>query len=432
MTSQEKFEKVVSLCKRRGFVYPSSEIYGGFANTYDYGPLGVQLLRSIKEIWWKKFVEDREDVYGLDGSVLLNPKVWQASGHVDNFTDPLVECKKCHKRYRQDFLEQEGETNCPECAGSLTEPKMFNGMFKTFVGPTEDTSSVAYLRPETAQAIFVNFSNVLNSFSPKIPFGIAQIGKAFRNEITAGNFIHRTLEFEQMELEYFIEEGNWEKEFEKWLFDMLKFAYDLGISKESLRVREHTSKERSHYSEKTVDVEYMYYFGWKELYGLAYRTDFDLKQHSKFSGKKLLYRNNETTEKFTPHIIEPSMGVGRTFLAVMLDSYVEDGDRIVLKLKPSLAPYKAAVFPLVRNKEELVKKAREVFDGLKLQFSTVWDDRGNIGKRYYSQDEIGTPYCITIDYQTLKDNTVTIRDRDTTKQKRIKIFDISLFVLKSI
>ncbi|MFH1565943.1 MAG: glycine--tRNA ligase [bacterium] len=432
MDNQEKFEKVVSLCKRRGFVFPGSEIYGGLANTFDYGPLGVEIINAIKKEWWKRFVMQRNDIYGIDGGILLNPKVWQASGHIENFTDPLVECKKCHKRYRQDFLEQEGKVTCPECGGDLTEPKMFNGMFKTFVGAVEDTTSVAFLRPETAQSIFINFSNIINTFSPKFPFGIAQIGKAFRNEITAGNFVHRTLEFEQMEIEYFIKEAEWEKYFEKWLLDTQKFVLDLGVLKESLRVREHTKKEISHYSKRTLDVEYNYHFGWKELYGLAYRGNYDLSQHSKMSGKELAYKEPNSEESFIPHVIEPSMGVNRLFLVVMLDSYFEDGDRVVLKLKPALAPYKVAVFPLVRNKEELVKKAKDVFDGLKSKFHTVWDDRGNIGKRYYAQDEIGTPYCITVDYQTLEDDTVTIRDRDTAKQERIKISEISPFVLKNI
>jgi len=433
MTGQEKFERVVSLCKRRGFVFPGSEIYGGFANTFDYGPLGTEVINSIKRDWWKRFVVQRPDVYGIDGGILSNPKVWKASGHIENFTDPLVECKKCHKRYRKDFLEQDGKDVCPECGGELTEPKMFNGMFKTFVGSTEDTSSIAYLRPETAQSIFVNFSNILHSFSPRIPFGIAQSGKAFRNEITAGSFVHRTLEFEQMEIEYFIKEQDWKKSFESWLVAMMKFAQDLGVSKENLRVREHTDKERSHYSKRTVDIEYNHYFGWKELYGLAYRADYDLKQHSKYSGKDLSYKDPDTGVEFIPHVIEPSMGVGRTFLVVMLEAYTEDKDRVVLKLKPFLAPYKAAVFPLVRNKEELVGKARKIFmDLLDAGIYTAWDDRGNIGKRYYAQDEIGTPWCLTIDYQTLEDDTVTIRDRDTTKQERIKISEIESYIQNSL
>jgi len=432
MNSQEKFEKVVSLCKRRGFVFQGSEIYGGLANTFDYGPLGTEIINGIKREWWRKFVVQRPDIYGIDGGILLNPKVWQASGHIENFTDPLVECKKCHKRYRLDFLEEEGKTSCPECDGELTEPKNFNGMFKTFIGPVEDTSSIAYLRPETAQAIFINFNNILNTFSPKIPFGIAQIGKAFRNEITAGNFVHRTLEFEQMELEYFIKGDDWQKVFDTWQKDIFDFVLFLGVKKENLRIREHTDKERSHYSKKTTDIEYNHYFGWKEIWGLAYRTDFDLKSHSKASGQDLSYRDQETGKSFIPHVIEPAVGVGRLFLIALLEAYCEDANRVILKLPVNLAPYKAAVFPLVRNKEDIVKKAREVFDNLKLKFNTAWDDRGNIGKRYYAQDEIGTPYCITVDYQTLEDDTITVRDRDTAKQKRINISEISSFVLGNL
>jgi len=429
---QTKFEKIVSLCKRRGFVYPNSEIYGGLANSYDYGPLGVQIIQSIKNMWWKKFVLDRENIYGLDGGVILNPRVWQASGHVENFTDPLVECKKCHKRFRLDFLEAEGKKNCPECSGELTDPKNFNGMFRTFIGSAEDTSSTAYLRPETAQAIFINFKNILNSFSPKIPFGIAQIGKSFRNEITAGNFVHRTLEFEQMELEYFIREENWQEVFDTWQKDIFNFVLSLGVKGENLRIREHTDKERSHYSKKTTDIEYNHYFGWKEIWGLAYRTDFDLKSHSKVSGLDLSYKDQETGESFVPHVVEPAVGVGRLFLIAMLEAYHEEENRIILKLPVQLAPYKVAVFPLVRNKPEITAKAREVFGLLKSHFYTAWDDRGNIGKRYYSQDEIGTPWCVTVDYQSLEDNTVTIRNRDTAKQERLNISEIEQFVTNSL
>jgi len=432
MEKKEIFEKVVSLCKRRGFIYPGSEIYGGLANSYDFGPLGVLLSNSIKKRWWKRFVEDREDIYGLDGAVILNPKVWEVSGHVANFTDPLVECKKCHGRFRKDMLDEEKQENCPNCGGNLTEPKNFNGMFKTYIGASEDTASVAYLRPETAQAIFINFNNILNSFSPRIPFGVGQIGKSFRNEITAGNFIHRTLEFEQMELEYFITENIWENEFEKWQKEIYDFILDLGVEPDNLRIREHSDKERSHYSKKTTDIEYNHYFGFKEIWGLAYRTNYDLNAHSKGSGQKLEYKDPESGEVFTPHVIEPAVGVGRLLLITLLDSYKEQDGRVWLSLKPYFSPYKLAVFPLVRNKEEIVSKAREVFNSLKTKFCTAFDDRGNIGKRYYSQDEIGTPYCATIDYQTLEDNTVTIRDRDTTKQERIKIEDIENFIVSKL
>jgi glycyl-tRNA synthetase len=425
---QEIFNKVVSLCKRRGFVYPGSDIYGGLANSYDYGPLGVQVVRAIKDMWWKQFVEQRENVYGLDGSIILNPRVWEVSGHVANFTDPLVECRKCHKRFRKDFLDEEGVQSCPDCGGGLTDPKNFNGMFKTHIGASEDTSSVAYLRPETAQAIFINFKNILDSFSPKIPFGVGQIGKSFRNEITAGNFIHRTLEFEQMELEYFIKEESWETEFAKYQEEITKFITSLGIKSENLRVREHTDKERSHYSKKTIDIEYNHYFGWKEIWGLAYRTNYDLTQHAKASGQDLSWGDPETGEKIIPHVIEPAVGVGRLFLIAMLDAYFEEKGRTVLKLPARLSPYKVAIFPLVRNKPDIVFRAKDTYKKLQSKFMCAFDDRGNIGKRYYSQDEIGTPYCVTIDYQTLEDNTVTVRDRDTTKQDRIQIEDLEQFV----
>jgi glycyl-tRNA synthetase len=417
MTEQNLLEKVVSLCKRRGFVYPGSEIYGGLANTWDFGPLGVELKNNIKQLWWKRFVCDREDIFGLDGGILLNPKIWEASGHTESFVDPLVECKSCHQRFRFDQLED--TSNCPECGGGLTEPRLFNGMFKTFIGATEDSSSLAYLRPETAQAIFVNFANIVNSFSPRLPFGIAQIGKAFRNEITTGQFIFRTLEFEQMEIEYFIREQDWQRTFESWQKEMLQWAVAVGIKDSKLKFREHGEDERSHYSKRTTDLEYEFPGGFKELYGLAYRTDFDLSTHARHSGQDLRYTDPETGEKFFPHVVEPSFGVERTLMPILLDAYHEERDRVVLKLKPSLAPYKVAVSPLLANKPELVKKAREVFDLLRSKFYTAWDDRGNIGKRYYSQDEIGTPWCVTVDFQSLEDDTVTIRDRDSMTQERV-------------
>jgi len=412
-------EKIVSLAKRRGFIYPGSEIYGGLANTFDFGPLGVELNNNIKNNWWKTFVQNRSDIYGIDGGILMNSKVWEASGHTGKFIDLLVECKKCHKRFRTDQLERK---SCPECGGKLTEPRKFNPMFKTFIGPIEDASSVTYLRPETAQAIFINFKNIIDSFHPRIPFGIAQMGKAFRNEITLGNFIFRKLEFEQMEIEYFIKEKDWKKYFEEWKKEMEKWVLSLGVNKKNIRWRPHKKDELSHYSKRTEDLEYNYPFGgFKELYGLAYRTDFDLKQHSNTSGKDLRYQDLETGRKFFPHVIEPSFGMERTILAVLLDAYHEEKDRIVLKLHPKLAPIKVAVFSLLANKPELRKKALEVIN--KINFITNWetDVRGNIGKRYYSQDEKGTPYCITVDFDTLKDDTVTVRDRDTMKQERIKI-----------
>ncbi len=412
-------EKVVSLCKRRGFVYPGSEIYGGLANSWDYGPLGVELKNNLRDWWWKTFVHDREDIYGLDGSIISHPKVWVASGHLENFSEPLVECKKCHKRFKEENIT---EKKCPECGGELTEKKMFNGLFKTFVGPTEDNSDAVYLRPETAQSIFINFKNVFDSFHPKLPFGIAQIGRSFRNEITAGNFIFRDLEFDQMEIEYFIDpQSEWEKVFNGWLSSMKKWLLEVtGVSENKIIVREHGEGERSHYSKKTVDIEYEYPFGKKEVWGLAYRTDFDLNRHQEYSGVNLLYRTEDGRE-FIPHVIEPSFGMPRTMLVVLLEAYCEEEKRIVLKLNPKIAPYKVAVFPLLANKEDLVKKAKEVFLSLKSEITVTFDDRGNIGKRYYSQDEIGTPWCVTIDFQTLDDNTVTVRDRDTTKQDRLPV-----------
>ncbi|MBD3282473.1 MAG: glycine--tRNA ligase [Candidatus Portnoybacteria bacterium] len=427
-------EKIVSLCKRRGFVYPGSDIYGGLANTFDFGPLGTELARNIKNSWWKNFVQSKDNMYGIDGGILMNPKTWEASGHTKGFIDVLVECKKCHKRFREDHIKTK---ECPECKGELTKPKKFNPMFKTFIGSVEDESAKTYLRPETAQTIFVNFKNILDSFHPKLPFGIAQIGKAFRNEITLGNFIFRKLEFEQMEIEYFIKESTWEKEFKNWKNQMEGWFLSIGLNKENIKWREHDKDEIAHYSKKTEDIEYKFPFGgFKELCGLAYRTDFDLKQHSKESGKDLKYADLETGEKFFPHVIEPSFGLERTMLAVLAEAYKEEEvkgkKRTVLKINPKIAPRKAAIFPLLANKPELIKKAREVYDDLKEKLVISWDDRGNIGKRYFAQDEAGTPYCITIDFDTLEDNTVTIRDRDTMKQERIKINEIEGYIRKKI
>jgi glycyl-tRNA synthetase len=427
--SMDLMEKIVSLCKRRGFVYPGSEIYGGLANTWDYGPLGVELKNNLKRYWWKTFVQDREDIFGLDGGILLNPKIWEASGHIQGFIDALVECKECHKRFRVDQIE--GTTRCPECGGDFTAPKKFTPMFKTFIGPTEDSASMAYLRPETAQAIFVNFGNILNSFHPRIPFGIAQVGKAFRNEITLGNFIFRDLEFEQMEIEYFIEEKDWEKYFGQWKDSMEEWMISAGVKKENLRWRKHSQEELSHYSQRTEDLEYNFPLGgFKELCGLAYRTDYDLKNHAKFSGRDLSYKDQESGASFYPHVVEPSFGLERALLAILLSSYREDKNRIIMQFKPQIAPVKVAVFPLLANKPELVKLARLVFNKLKNSFHSTWDDRGNIGKRYYAQDEIGTPWCITIDFQSLKDKTVTVRDRDTTKQERVGVDKLEEYFYK--
>jgi len=423
-------EKITALAKRRGFIYPGSEIYGGLANTYDFGPLGVELKNNIKRLWWKRFVQERPEIYGLDGGVIANPDIWKASGHIESFVDPLVECKACHHRFREDQLKD--PKKCPDCGGELTEAKMFNGMFKTFIGATEDEGSLAYLRPETAQNIFVNFANIVDSFSPPMPFGIAQIGKAFRNEITTGQFIFRTLEFEQMEIEYFIREEEWEKVFEKWQEELMDWATFVGIKKEKLRFREHLEEERSHYSKKTLDLEYEFPGGFKEICGLAYRGDYDLTNHSKHSGKELSYRDPQSGEKFVPHVVEPSLGVERTLLPMLLDSYSEEGERVILKLRPALAPYKAAVFPLLANKEDLVGKAREVFESLRQEFYVAWDARGNIGKRYFAQDEIGTPWCITVDFDSLKDQAVTVRDRDTTKQERVSVDKLSDYLENKI
>ncbi len=418
-------EKVVSLCKRRGFVFPGSEIYGGLANSWDYGELGTQLKKNIKDLWWKRFVEKRDDIVGVDAALIMNPRVWEASGHLKEFSDPLVECKKCHHRFRADHVDKK----CPDCGGALTGAKQFNLMFKTFLGPAEDDSNVVYFRPETAQAMFVDFKNVLETSRKKIPFGIAQIGKAFRNEITPGNFIFRTREFEQMEIEYFIKEQDWEKQFDYWKKEMWSWITDsLGINKKNVRELEVLDGERAHYSKRTIDFEYHFPFGLKELYGLAYRTDFDLKNHF----KEPPYKDSETGEAFYPHVVEPTFGVDRSILAILCDAYEEQQERIVLKLKPALAPFKAAIFPLLKNKPELVKKAEEIYHDLQKDFAVTFDDRGNIGKRYYSQDEIGTPFGITCDFQTLEDDTVTVRDRDTMKQERIKISELKSYIQNAL
>ncbi|KKT34800.1 MAG: Glycine-tRNA ligase [Parcubacteria group bacterium GW2011_GWA2_44_12] len=429
--SEDKMKAIVSLAKRRGFVFPGSDIYGGLANTWDFGPLGAQMKKNIKDLWWKRFVESRADIVGIDAVILMNPAVWEASGHVAGFSDPLSECKKCKRRFRSDHLiENIGQKEkCPEagCGGALTEPRNFNLMFKTHIGPTEEKGNEVYLRPETAQGMFVNFKNILDSTRVKFPFGIAQIGKAFRNEITPGNFIFRVLEFEQMEIEYFIRESEWEKTFEMWQKEMSEWLSFIGIKKSNYAICEHDASELSHYSKRTIDFEYNFPFGTKELYGLAYRTNFDLTNHAKHSGVDLSYTDPDTGEKFIPYVIEPTFGVERTVLAVLCDAYTEEPERIVLKLDPKVAPIKIAVFPLLRNKPELVKKAREIFDALAPHFACDFDDNGNVGKRYRRQDEIGTPYCVTVDFQTLDDGTVTVRDRDTMKQERIKIEELIIY-----
>jgi len=550
MAEQDLMDKVVSLAKRRGFVFPGSEIYGGLANSWDYGPLGTELKNNIRDWWWQRFVQSRDDMVGLDAAIIMNPKVWEASGHVGSFSDPLVECKNCHQRFRVDqlvsdeqaspiakelalkfkkWLEEalpnnqgkadeigsitgwlksdidddhtfsgrqkekmvayaekaiqeahdtidydvsvnkdgyfeggsnfyqsfqdrfteanlkdlaielflDSEIKCPNCQKrDWGAPKQFNLLFQTSIGAVEGDKSTVYLRGEIAQAMFVNFKNVLNTTRNRLPFGIASVGKAFRNEITPGNFIFRTLEFDLMEFEYFIREDDWEKTFEYWLAEQRAWLADMGFDTSHLRVREHAKDELSHYSRRTADIEYQTPFGWKEMFGLAYRTDFDLRNHMEKSGQDLQYTDPETNEKFVPHVIEPTFGLTRLLLMTLLEAYTEEveGDekRVVLRLKPRLAPYKAAVFPLLRNKPDLVAKAREVYDALRKQHHVAWDDRGNIGKRYLSQDEIGTPWCITVDFQTLEDNSVTMRNRDTKEQARVAVGELGLLISRSL
>ncbi len=428
--NEKLMEKIVSLCKRRGFVFPGSEIYGGLANSYDYGPLGTELFNNIRNVWWKKIVQQRDDVVGIRGPIIMNPKVWEASGHISNFTDPLVECKICHIRIRSDKPNEvvEHEKIHPNKKVEWTDPKNFNLMFKTFIGTTEDSKSTAYLRGETAQTMFTDFKLVMETMRLKLPFGIAQIGRSFRNEITTGNFIFRTKEFTIAELEYFVKPENDSHAFEDWLNYQQDFFSDLGIKKEHIKTVEIPKDELAHYSKRTVDTYYEFPFGADEIAGIANRTDFDLKNHITSSGVNLNYKDEESKEEFIPYVIEPTFGLDRIMLAVLCDAYQEEGERIVLKLKPSLAPYKVAVFPLLRNKPELVAKAKEIYDELKKDFMVAWDDRGNIGKRYYSQDEIGTPYCITVDFDTLENDDVTVRDRDTMKQERIKTKDLIKFL----
>ncbi len=419
-------EKLIALTKRRGFVYQGSEIYGGLAGTWDLGPYGVALNNNIKSLWWRMFVEDREDVYGVDAAILMNPKAWEASGHVSGFADPMVECAKCKRRFRADHVEG---PKCPECGGKLGEAGQFNMMFKTSIGASEDSSSVTYLRPETAGGMFVNFKNIVDSFHPKLPFGTAQIGKAFRNEIAPRDFLFRVREFEQMEIEYFVKPSAWKDLFEYWRGQMHDWITKVGIDSGKVHELEVPDGERAHYSLRTVDFEFDWPFGRKELYGLAYRTDYDLRNHEEFSAVDLKFTDEETGDRFWPHVIEPTFGLGRTLLAVLLSSYTEDelgGEkRTYLKLPKHLAPVKAAVFPLLKNKPQLVEKAREVYAMLKKEIPQIeWDDNGNIGKRYRRQDEIGTPYCITIDFDTLENNTVTVRDRDSGEQERVAIGEL--------
>jgi glycyl-tRNA synthetase len=417
-------EKIVSLCKRRGFIFPSSEIYGGLGSCWDYGPLGVELKRNIKDAWWRAVVQERDDMTGLDASIIMHPQIWVASGHVEGFSDPLVECKTCHLRWRSTDLNG---SSCPDCGGELTEPKLFNLMFKTFMGPVEDEASVVYLRPETAQGIFVNFDNVLATSRKKLPFGIAQIGKSFRNEITTGNFIFRTREFEQMEIEYFVKPGSDEKWFDYWVQERFNWYLKLGIKQENLRFRRHGKEELAHYAKDCYDIEYLFPMGWAELEGIANRGDYDLVQHAKHSGKTLSYFDEEAGERYTPYVIEPSAGVDRSALALLIDAYDEElaeGEtRVVLHFRLELAPIKVAILPLSRN-EKLVPLAREVYTKLRHYFMVQYDDAQSIGRRYRRQDEIGTPFCVTIDFQSLEDNQVTIRERDSMAQIRLPIEEL--------
>ena len=468
-------EKIVSLCRRRGFIFPSSEIYGGLSSCWDYGPLGVELKRNIKEAWWRAVVQERGDVVGLDTSILMHPQTWVASGHLEGFSDPLVECQNCNQRFRtdqllrvkkdgryftapegredklierlgnagfiagtvtfepttsQDFLDDKDRLPCPFCeaVGQFTEPRQFNLMFKTFMGPVEDEAGVVYLRPETAQGMFVNFQNVLNTTRKRLPFGIAQIGKAFRNEITTGNFIFRSREFEIMEVEFFVKPGTDEAWFDYWLEERLSWYVKLGIKKEHLRPREHAKEELSHYSRRTVDINYLFPMGWAELEGIANRGDFDLTQHASFSGKELTYFDDGTKEHITPYVIEPAVGVDRSVLAFLCDAYDEEKDeqgevRALLRLHPTLAPYKVAVLPLSRR-ENLAILAREIDADLRKLWMVSYDDAQSIGRRYRRQDEIGTPFCVTVDFQSLEDNQVTVRERDSMNQIRVPIAEL--------
>jgi len=452
--------KIVALAKRRGFIYPGSEIYGGVANTYDYGPVGVELLRNIRNLWWENFVHRRDDIVGLEGSLISHQEIWKASGHVGGFADALVDCKNCKLRKRADHLIEESlsgdkevkvegltdaeldkiiEENkilCPNCGKhDWTKVRKFNLLFPVHLGIVEGDQSLAYLRGETAQGMFVNFKNVMESNRVKLPFGIAQLGKSFRNEITPGNSVFRTLEFEQGEIEFFFdpEVSSWEELYENWKKEMWDFiTRTIGIKEENLRWREHSDEERSFYSKRTEDLEYKYPFGFKELWGLAYRTDYDLSQHEKGSGKDLKVVDSQSGKKTLPHVIEPAVGINRIFLMALSDAYEETEARTVLKLSPKLAPFKASVFPLLANKPELMNKAQEIYKDLSQSFYVSFDARGNIGKRYLAQDEIGTPYCITVDFDSLESDTVTVRDRDTMEQVRMKTSELRPFLAEKL
>lgn len=457
-TKEESLKDIVALCKRRGFVFPGSEIYGGLSNTFDYGPYGSELLRNLKNEWWRAFVSTRADVVGLDSGILLHPRVWEASGHVSNFSDPLIDCKSCKSRYRADqFLEEtlgieetlsieeiaekmkenQNVLKCPNCgAKDFTEPRQFNLMFETKTGAASGSEMTVYMRPETAQGIFLNFKNITDSCRVKVPFGIAQIGKSFRNEIVARQFVFRTREFEQMEMEFFCKPGTQKEWFEYWVDFCEDWLVSIGLKKENLKRRDHDPAELAFYSEGTVDLEYKFPFGWGELWGIASRTDYDLGKHAEFSGKKLEYNDPETNQKYLPYVVEPALGLNRLFLAVLCDAYdVEDPgtkeQRTVLRLDPKLAPVKAGIFPLVK-KDGLVEIAEKIYSDLANHFPVDFDTSGAIGKRYYRQDELGTPFCITVDYDTKEDQTVTIRERDSKEQQRVKIEKLKDMIAEKI
>lgn len=450
-------DEIIALCKRRGFLYPTSDIYGGLANSWDFGHYGTLLKNNIRDSWWRRFVLGRDDMTALDASIFLNPEVWKASGHVAGFTDALVDCRNCKFRTRADHLIEdnikdmkveglppeklteiirEHKLKCPRCGKSdFTDVRRFNLLFETKMGIIEDEKSQLFLRGEIAQGIFLNFKNVINSLRVKIPFGIAQQGKAFRNEITMGRSVFRTMEFDLMEFEYFIHPSMWEEKFEMWRKEMWQFALSLGLREEKLRWREHEDFERSHYSKRTMDIEYQFSFGWKEMFGIAYRTDFDLKNHMEHSGKDLRYLDQKTGERYIPHVVEPTFGLSRLVGIVLEDAYrtekVNDQERVYLKLHPSIAPIKAAVFPLQKD-EKLTAVARDLYQELKKDMTAEYDNAGNIGKMYRRQDEIGTPFCVTVDYQTIEDGTVTVRDRDTMKQERVKVGEVPAYLKKRL
>lgn len=438
MADTNLMDKIVALAKRRGFIYPGSEIYGGLGGTWDYGPMGVELKKNIKDLWWKAMVYERDDVVGIDAAILMNPRAWEASGHVEAFTDPLVECKICHQRFRADKPE-EIKAHESQHAGvevNWTEPRLFNLLVKTYLGVLEGKQAELYLRGEITNGVHVNFKNVVSSTRVKIPFGIAQIGKAFRNEITPGNFVFRSREFEQMEVQFYIrpDEDEGKKWFEYWKQNRMNWYLSLGMKPENLRFRDHEGNERAHYARAATDIEYNAPWGWQEFMGIHHRGNWDLSRHQEYSGKPMMYTDPQTGEEFIPWDIETSAGVDRSLLFLLLDSYTEEENRVLLKLHPKIAPVKAAVFPLLANKPELVELARTVYTDLKKQINgkVQWDDRGNIGKRYLAQDEVGTPFCITIDFQTLEDKTVTVRDRDTAKQERVSIENLADYIGQKI